>query len=187
MCRRSLFAALFCLWPGLALGQTQSVAPTEPMTQERPKLAKLLPVDRNSVSVTGVWQPDNPTERNKPVESVSELSCFRYGGQSLVGTEAFCLDATAVLIDGMDRLLNVSTRWLKVIEWSETQIIATDDSPVCLTSQTVFDLKHKTVIALDVRKPDTQGLAGACNLLPDRQTYYLQDQVDYLARKRTTR
>src|SRR5579884_602594 len=79
--------------------------------------------------------------------------------------------------------LDVSTEWLKVIEWNETQIIATDDSSICLTSQTIFDLKRKTVIALDVRKPEAQGFRGACNLIPDRQTYYLQDVADYYARK----
>jgi hypothetical protein len=78
-------------------------------------------------------------------------------------------------------LLDVSTTWLKVAEWSATQIIATDDSSICLTSQTIFDLKRMTVIALDIRKPEAQGLGGACNLIPDRQTYYLQDKVDYFA------
>src|SRR6266851_4519177 len=76
-----------------------------------------------------------------------------------------------------------STDWLKVIEWNASQIIATDDLSICITSQTIFDLKRKTVIALDIRKPEAQGLGGACNLLPDRQTYYLQDKVDYFAQK----
>jgi hypothetical protein len=80
-------------------------------------------------------------------------------------------------------MLDVSTDWLKVVEWSATQIIATDDSSICLTSQTIFGLKRRTVIALDIRKPEAQGLADACNLLPDRQTYYLQDKADYFAQK----
>jgi len=187
MRRLTLVAVLFCLSPGLAMSQTQSVTPKQPRTQEKPKLAKLLSVDKDFVTVTGVWQPDNPSERNKPVESVSKLSCFRNGGESLVGTEAFCLDATAMLMDDASGLLHINTTWLKVIEWTENQIIATDDSPICITSQTILDLKRMTVIALDVRKPEAQGLAGACKLLSDRQTYYLQDQVDYLSRKRVAR
>jgi hypothetical protein len=83
-------------------------------------------------------------------------------------------------------LLDVSTGWLKVVEWNATQIIATDDSSICLTSQTIFDLKRKTVIALDIRKPEAQGLEGACNFIPDRQTYYLQDKADYFAQKIAT-
>jgi hypothetical protein len=34
-------------------------------------------------------------------------------------------------------------------------------------------------IALDVRKPEATGLGNACKLVPDRQSYYLRDQVDY--------
>lgn len=149
--------------------------------QQKPKLAELtLGTDGSWVSVSGVWRPDNPTKKNELVEAVTELSCFRHGGKDLVGTEAFCLQAMALSPNG---ILDVSTQWLKVIEWSATQIIATDESSICITSETIFDLKRKTVIALDIRKPEAQGLAGACNLLPDRQTYYFQDKVDYFAQK----
>jgi hypothetical protein len=149
--------------------------------QKAPKLAGLI-VDKDGgwVSGSGVWRPDNPTKKNELVEAVTELSCYRHGGKELVGTEAFCLQAMAISPNG---LLDVSTDWLKVIEWSSTQIIATDESSICITSQTIFDLKRKTVIALDIRKPEAQGLAGACNLLPDRQTYYFQDKADYFAHK----
>ncbi len=150
---------------------------------QKPKLAALiLDKDGGWVSVSGVWRPDNPTNKNELVESVTELSCFRHGGKDFVGTEAFCLQAMAMSPNG---LLDVSTDtdWLKVVEWNATQIIATDDSSICLTSQTIFDLKRKTVIALDIRKPEAQGLGGACNLIPDRQTYYLQDKADYFAQK----
>jgi len=147
----------------------------------QPRLAELL-LDKDGgwVSVSGVWRPDNPTKKNEPIEAVTELSCFRHGGRELAGSDEFCLQATAMSPGG---LLDVSTEWLKVSEWSAAQIIATDSSSICLTSQTIFDLKRKTVIALDVRKPEAQGLGGACNLLPDRQTYYLQDKVDYFAQK----
>jgi hypothetical protein len=149
--------------------------------QQEPKLAELiLSKDGGWVSVSGVWRPDNPTKKNELVEAVTELSCYRQGGKDLVGTAAFCLQATATAPHG---LLDVSTDWLRVVEWNATQIIATDDSSVCLTSQTIFDLKRKTVIALDIRKPEARGFAGACNLLPDRQTYYFQDKVDYFAQK----
>jgi hypothetical protein len=148
---------------------------------QKPKLAALiLDKDGGWVSVSGVWRPDNPTKKNELVEAVTELSCFRHGGKDFVGTEAFCLQAMAMAPNG---LLDVSTDWLKVVEWNATQIIATDDSSICLTSQTIFDLKRKTVIALDIRKPEAQGLGGACNLIPDRQTYYLQDKADYFAQK----
>lgn len=148
---------------------------------QKPKLAEMiLDKDGGWVSVSGVWRPDNPTKENELVEAVTELSCYRHGGKELVGTEAFCLQAMALSPNG---LLDVSTDWLKVIQWDANQIIASDDSSICVTAQTIFDLKRKTVIALDIRKPEAQGLQGACNLLPDRQTYYFQDKVDYFAHK----
>ncbi len=148
---------------------------------QEPKLAQLiLYKDGGWVSVSGVWRPDNPTKKNELVEAVTELSCFRHGGKDFAGTDAFCLQAMAMSPNGF---LDVRTDWLKVVEWNATQIIATDDSSICLTAQTIFDLKRKTVIALDVRKPEAQGFGGACNLIPDRQTYYLQDKVDYFATK----
>jgi hypothetical protein len=149
--------------------------------QEKPKLAELA-VGDGVLNVSGIWRPDNPTKHNELMEAVTDLSCFRHGGKELVGTEAFCLQATATVIEP-DEMLDVSTAWLKVVEWSETQVVATDDSSICVTSRTIFDLKRKTVIALDVRKSEAQGLGGACNLSADRQTYYLQDKVDYYVKK----
>lgn len=178
--RRSLMLPFSLCLAGSVLGQTQS---TLANGQEKPRLAQLLSVGNDSVSVKGLWRPDNPTKKNELMEAVTELSCFRHGGTELVGTEAFCLQVTATVIDKAVGTLDVNTQWLKVAQWDEAQIIATDDSSICLTSQTIFDLKRKTVIALDVRKPEAQGLRGACNLIPDRQTYYLQDVVDYYARK----
>jgi hypothetical protein len=145
----------------------------------KPKLAEPI-ADGDSLYVTGVWRPDNPTKHNELIEGVTELTCFRHGGQELVRTEAFCLQVTATLVNQM---LSPGTQWLKVLEWSDAQSIAADDSPICISSQTIFDLKRKTAIALDVRKPEAKGLFNSCESLPDRQTYYLQDVVDYYAHK----
>jgi hypothetical protein len=112
---------------------------------------------------------------NKLIEAVTKLECNRNGGKQLVGTEAWCLEVAASAPNGM---LNVGTNWLKVVEW-DTQIIAVDDSAICLKAQTIIDLQRKTAIALDTRKPEAKGLFDSCKLLPDRQTYYLQDTADY--------
>ena len=182
MPRCAVLLSLLFLCPIPSLGQTQS--PSEgrgPGTT--PQMAKVITVDPDSAYAKGVWRPDNPTKKNELLEAITELSCFRRGGRALVGTEAFCLQITAMVIDSTEGMVDVSTAWLKVIEWSQTQIIASDDTSICVTSQTIFDLKRKNVIALDVRKPEAQGLRGACNLIPDRQTYYLQDPPDYYATK----
>ena len=147
--------------------------------EKKPKLA-VAEVSANLVSVTGVWRPDNPTKQNKLIEAAYKLTCFRHGGKALVGTEAWCLDATASVPMGM---LDLSTTWLKVIEWSSTQLIATDDSPDCITTQTIVDLQSGTVSGLDIRKPKATGLNNICKSLPDRQTYYLQDRTDYFLKK----
>lgn len=147
--------------------------------EEKPKLA-LAEVSLDSVSVTGVWRPDNPTKENNVIEAVYELTCFRHGGKTMVGTEAWCLEAAASAPMGM---LDVSTNWLKVIEWSKTQLIATNDSHVCATTQTTVDLQTRTAIDLDIRKTNATGLNNVCKSLPERQTYYLQDKVDYFVNK----
>ena len=108
-----------------------------------------------AVFADGVWRPDNPTGKNEITEAVIKLEWWRQGGKDLVGTEAFCLEAAASM---PSTILSVGVQWLKVVEWNSTQIIATDDSADCLTAQIIVDLKRKTVTALDIRKPEAQGL-----------------------------
>lgn len=172
-----VLAAALVILAILSLG-TDAVPQAPP---KKPSLAELeVYADLGSVSADGVWRPDNPTKKSEMTEAVTKLECYRQGGKGLVGTEAFCLEASASAPHGM---LTVGFQWLKVVEWSDTQIIAADASSICLTSQTVFDLKRKTVTALDIRKPEARGLNNACDLLPDRQTYYLQDVTDYYVQK----
>lgn len=167
-------------WLVILVFITASAYAQAPASPAKPKLAQVITSVQDSVYVTGIWRPDNPTKKNELTEAVVELTCFRHGGEELVRTEAFCLQAMATSTGGM---LVPSTEWLKVVEWSDAQIIASDDSSICVDAQTIFDLKRKTAIALDVRKPEAKGLNNACDLIPDRQTYYLQDVVDYYARK----
>jgi hypothetical protein len=32
---------------------------------------------------------------------------------------------------------------------------------------------------MDIRKPNAKGYLDACTFVPDRQTYYLREKVDY--------
>jgi hypothetical protein len=138
----------------------------QPSAPDSPKLA-MLQIDPMSVWGEGVWRPDNPTKDNKPIETVTHYTCSRTGGKQLAGTEAWCLEASASSPYGM---LDVEIEWMKVVEWDDKQIIAVNDSPICLAQQVIFDAKRKTAIALDVRKQDAKGLGGVCKTLPDRQT-----------------
>jgi len=139
----------------------------------KPKLAEAT-VSPWYVSIEGAWEPDNPTEKNKLVFDVNRIDCFRTGGIDLVGTDSFCIiaDATTAL-----RMLSVDINLWKVVEWSETELIMVNDS-ACLSSQTTIDLTSKTAIALDIKKPDAKNF-DSCNVLPDRQTYYLSNRTDY--------
>jgi hypothetical protein len=146
---------------------------------DSPKLATLR-IDSDFVWGDGVWRPDNPTKKNEIIEAVTHYQCSRTGGRQLTGTEAWCLEVSANNTYGM---LDVGVEWLKVVEWDEKQVIAVNDNPICLSQQVIFDVKRKTAISLDVRKPEAKGFGDVCKLQPDRQTYYLQDKADYYTRK----
>jgi hypothetical protein len=150
-------------------------------TTDRPELAKLQ-IDGGRVWGEGVWRPDYPNRSNEGIETVTHYYCSITGGMELVGTEAWCLEASASSPYGM---LDVGVEWLKVVSWDDKQITAVNDSTICLSQQVIFDVKRKTAIALDVRKPEAKGVFEVCKKVPDRQTYYLQDKANYYIRKAT--
>jgi hypothetical protein len=164
MKRALLAAAILIAVP--ALGQE---------VKHAPKLAELQTLGEDSISVDGFWEPDNPTEQNELVPTATHIECYRHGGKVLVGTEAICMTASASTAGGLLR----ADSSLNSASWSNDEIVISDNHPICLISKTVFDLKRHTVTALDIRKPEAEGLGGACKIIPDRQTYYLRESVDY--------
>jgi hypothetical protein len=148
------------------------------MSQDKPKLAELRIVANDYISVDGFWEPDNPTEKNALVPTSIHIECYRHGGKeaNLVHTEAFCVIATATTDPLGAPFADFS--WAAA-SWNNDEITISDDSPICLTSKTFFDLKRKTVTGLDIRKSEAKGFADSCKTLPDRQSYYLRDRVDY--------
>ena len=144
--------------------------------QDKPKLAELTAFG-DMFSVDGFWEPDNPTKENAVVPTAIHIECFRHGGKeaNLVRTEAFCIVATAMAPSGT-LMADFS---FQAASWSDDEVVISDDAPICLTSKTFFDLKRKTVTGLDIRKPEAKGFADSCKLIPDRQSYYLRDRVDY--------
>jgi hypothetical protein len=164
--------ALAILIAVATLGQDIKNAPTS--QTRKPKLAELY-VESDFISVDGFWEPDNPTKQNELVPTANHIECYRHGGKELVGTDAICITATAMAPSGT-LAANFS---MDSASWSNDEIVISDSHPICSTNKTFFDLKRKTAIALDVRKPEATGLGDACKLIPDRQSYYLRDQVDY--------
>ena len=170
-----LFALLFV---SAARGQEQGKPKPEPQIP-KPKLAEVY-VDnaRNPeyVKVDGVWEPDNPTKQNQIIFTVVQITCYRHGGREFADSDPFCLVVRATTMLGT---ISVDHDWVKVVEWNSTEIILVDDSPDCIISHTTFDLTSRTVVGLDIRKPNAKGFMDACKILPDRQTYYLRDKIDY--------
>lgn len=149
------------------------------MPQDKPKLAELHVVSSEYVIVDGFWEPDNPTKQNELVPTAIHIECQRHGGReaNLVRSEAFCVIATA-MIGPVAGAPMADFSWAAAT-WGDDEITISDESPICLVTKTFFDLKRKTVTGLDIRKPEAKGFADSCKLLPDRQSYYLRDRVDY--------
>jgi hypothetical protein len=160
---------------GLALG-VSLWAQDAAKEVHKPKLAELNDLG-DMISVDGFWEPDNPTKQNEVVATAVHMECYRHGGigGNLTKTEAFCVVATAMAPTG---ILMADFSFQGAL-WSDDEIVISDDSSICTISKTFFDLKRKTVTGLDIRKPEAKGFADSCKLLPDRQSYYLRDRVDY--------
>lgn len=150
--------------------------------QQEPKLAHLVVVDNELAYANGVWRTDDPTRRNAIAESVTDFSCHHHGGDRLLATDAFCIRATATITDSSTGLMNVKTDLLQVTQWSDTQIIATEDAG-CVTRQFIFDLKRNIVSAIDMKKADAEADEAFCGSTPEKQSYYFQDLLDYYGHK----
>jgi hypothetical protein len=174
MCRVPKSFLLVCLCLVLVEGTLSA--------QKGPKLAKLAELvvpNSETAYVHGVWRPDNPA---RPiVEAVTDFSCFHSGGNRLLATDPFCIRATATITDSSTGLLDVRTKLLQITEWNATRIVATDDSG-CVNSEIIFDLNRKTVSAINTKKAEAHEI-DVCGSVPERQTYYLQDVLDYYGHK----
>lgn len=145
--------------------------------QGKPKLAELSVPSGYMISVDGFWEPDNPTKQNEIGPTAIHIECFRHGGReaNLVKTEAFCIVGTAMAVS---KVLKADFSFQEAT-WSDDEITMSDDSPICITTKTFFDLKRKTVTGLDIRKPEAKGFMDVCKMIADRQSFYLRDSVDY--------
>jgi hypothetical protein len=143
--------------------------------KQGPKLAELQILGDDFISVDGFWEPDNPTKQNELIPTATHIECYRHGGKVLVGTEAICITASASAAEGLSR----ADSTVNSASWSNDEIVISDSHPICLISKTFFDLKRHTVTGLDTRKPEVEGLGGACKFMPDGQTYYLRESVDF--------
>ena len=153
---------------GLGLGgAAQSMSSID---QKKPRLAQAYIDAGKYVSIGGIWEPDNPTQKNKPVFHVTRIECHRSGGRDIVGNDSFCVIADAIPIVGT---INVNIHWWKVVEWNQIEIIMVDDSALCLTSQITIDLTSKTASWANIKK--ASAIVSCKN--PDTRTYYLRSST----------
>lgn len=148
--------------------------------KDAPELAKLQ-IEGGSVWGDGVWRPDNPNKNHKITQAVTHYQCSITGGTQLVGTEVWCREASANNPSGM---LGIRVERLKVVEWDDKQIIAANDSSVCLSSEVIFDVKRKIATALDLGNKMPRVSSTPEKGFPTVR-YYLQDTADYYTSNRS--
>jgi hypothetical protein len=137
----------------------------------------------------GVWRADNLNEKNDAAsDSVTELECYSHGGKQLVGSEAYCLQATALIAHGVPA---IDVTYFPVIVWDRDKVLAADSStaqfPICIWTQITISFNDHSIMATDTRKlgKGHEGFMNSCEDLPLAQTYHLMDQTAELVRRAT--
>jgi hypothetical protein len=157
-------------------------------SEHETKLANLYDNGR-FLYADGVWRADNLNEKTEAsFDSVVRLECYKTGGKELVGTDAYCMHATATIILG--GLPDVNVTYYPVLSWDKDRVIASDSPtanfPICLWTQITINLHDHSIMATDTRKlgKGHEGLNNICEKMPLAQTYHLVDKGEELARRR---
>jgi hypothetical protein len=142
----------------------------------------------DSLIAEGVWRADNLNEKTELVfDSVSRLECYKSGGQQLVGSNAYCMEAVAQVSFGVPE---IEVNYFPVIRWDKDMVIAansaTDPFPVCTWTQITISLQEHSIMTTDTRKLSKghEGFNNSCSEVPLAQTYHLIDKVEELTRRR---
>jgi len=157
--------------------------------QHETKLGKLARLNDSGrfLFADGVWRSDNPNEKPEKLDSVSHLECYKSGGQEIVGSDAYCMEATAMITFG--HIPNVQVTYYGVVSWDADKVIASDSPadpfPICIWTQITINLRDKSIMATDNRKlgKGHEGLNNVCEKMPLAETYHLFDTADELARR----
>ena len=160
-----------------------------PGAQHETKLGKLARLNDSGrfLFADGVWRSDNPSEKAEKLDSVSHLECYKSGGQEIVGSDAYCMEATAMITFG--QIPNVQVTYYGIASWDTDKVIASnspsDPFPICIWTQITINLRDKSIMATDNRKlgKGHEGLNNVCEKIPLAQTYHLFDTADELVRR----
>ena len=136
----------------------------------------------------GVWRTDNPTEGiERSVTSVAHLECYKSGGQQIVGSDSYCMEATGTITFG--DIPSVDVSYYSVVSWDANRVIASDSPtaafPICIWTQITINLHDQSIMATETRKlaKGHEGFKKVCETLPLAQTYHLLDTGNELARR----
>jgi len=135
----------------------------------------------------GVWRADNFNDKTEiTFDSVTRIECYKHGGAYLVGSDSYCMQATAGVASGVP---DIQVAYYPVLTWDNDKVIAADSStssfPICIWTQIAINLHDHSVMATDTRKlgKGHEGLNKACELLPLAQTYHLMDKLQEFRRR----
>jgi hypothetical protein len=90
-----------------------ALTPTD--AQERP--AKLADLNDHGEFLTaeGVWRADNLNENTENAfPSVTRLECYKHGGKTLVGSDGYCMQASAQIVAGHP---DIGVTYYPVMAW----------------------------------------------------------------------
>lgn len=161
---------------------------TPSLAQENPAQLADLNDQGEFLFADGVWRADNLNDKTElPFDAVTHLECYKHGGIVIVGSDAYCMQATASIILGMP---DINVEYLPVLTWDKDKVIAADSStaafPICIWTQITVNLHDHSIMATDTRKlgKGHEGFKNVCEEAPLAQTYHLVDKMQELTRRR---
>jgi hypothetical protein len=144
------------------------------------------------LTADGAWRPDDLTDKNElAFDAVVRLECYKTGGKQIVGSDAYCVEATAQIIGG--GLPNIDVLYFPVKRWDKDMVIASDSPtnpfPICTWSQITISLHEKSIMLTDTRKlgKGHEGINNTCEKLPLSRTYHLMDKTEEITRRQLRR
>ena len=172
-----------CLIAFLLMCSTPSTHP-----DEKPAQLAQLNLDGDFLSAEGVFRADILSDKSElAVDTVTRIECYKRGSTLLVGTDAYCLQATASAMYGIP---NIDIDYFPVVTWDKDKVIAANSPtaalPICMWTQITINLHDHSVMATDTRKlgKGHEGVNNACEKVPLAQTYHLMETAQEMARRR---
>jgi hypothetical protein len=182
---KRIIALSFLLMIGQCVAQKKDVN-----GEQKAKSTKIseMQVDGDSMTAVGVWRADELNEGTElAIDQVTRLECYKTGGQRLVGSESYCMEATAVII--ASGFPEIKVAYIPVRSWSEELIIAgrspTNSTAVCTWEQISISLREHSVILTETRKvgDGSKAFQDSCGELPLVRTFHLVDRLGEFARR----